>query len=348
MRALLSLFVVCALSSVAWGADELVIASTRPGTTTVSTPFDLMVVLPGGWTPTMITVNDVEVPPPVKAPTADFVLLSIPKALQQAVAADYKILVIAKTADLKTKTATAMVKLDAQGLPVVAPKPTLQTGGLFGAAAKTSADVLKGAGTEIGANSAAAATKISDMLNSTALGWTVKGVARRGVARRDIDPIETTTRLETIFSEFAWRAYQEHHAGKTDVAKLEADLHQAIRDRVWTAAPFVQEEWKPYLEAVEASMRRLADSDKLDLTNGLHVSLVLAALGDGFGKLKSFHEQFDKFYVGSVVGTGGAMGGVHTGFGGSGAYGSSGRCGCDDCCRRRHRATCLRLVLLGL
>ena len=31
------------------------------------------------------------------------------------------------------------------------------------------------------------------------------------------------------------------------------------------------------------------------------MSLVLAALGDGFGKLKSFHETFDKFFAGTVT-----------------------------------------------
>lgn len=346
MRMLLSLMVLCALSSVAYGADEILIASTKPDSAAAATPFDFAVVLPKGATATMITINGKKLQPiPPKGPTDGVIQASIPSAQRLKDVADYKIVVTADAADMEVKTAMVTLKLDASGLPS---KPTLTQDGLFSATAKTPADVLKAAAVEVGPVLAATAPKISDMVNSTAMSWTVKGVARRGVARRDIDPIETTTRLEAIFGEYAFRAYQEHHAGKTDVAKLEADLHKAIKDRVWTAGPYVEEEWKPFLETVEASMRRLADADKLDLKNGLHVSLVLAALGDGCARLKVFHEQFDKYFTGSAAGSGGAASSVYTGSSSAGASGSSGRCGCDDCCRRRHRATCLRLVLLGL
>lgn len=336
-----SLIVVLCWSSSAMAQDVSVV-STRPGTATVATPWDVVVVLPGGLKATTIAVNDAKLALPVQAPMADFVLVSIPAAQRQMAAADYRITVIAEAGGV-LKTATVTIKLDATGLPV---KPMLTTGGLFGGATKSPADVQRAAATEIGGDAAITAGKIGDMVLTTATGWTVKGLPRRGVARRDIDPIETSTRLEQVFGEFAWRAYQESHAGKSDVAKLEADLRQAVRDRVYKSGPYTQEEWQPYLEAVEASTRRLAD--KLDLTNGLHVALVLAATADGFGKLRAFHESFDAYFAGAAVGTGGASGTAYTRVGTTGGSSYRSDSECDDCRRKRRRATCLKLLLLGL
>ena len=238
-----------------------------------------------------------------------------------------------------------------QEVPDRTAKPTLKTGGLFHAAAKGSGDVLQAAATEIGGDSAALAAKISASVVATAKSWTVKTPAgtvakRPGVARNDLDPDTTVKLLTEVFSEFARRAYTEHHANTSDVAKLEADLHAAIQTRVWKSGPFVEQEWKPYLDAVEQSVRTLSSS--LDLKVGLHAALVLAGMADGFVKLSLFHGEFESFFAAQPVGTGGASGAAYTDSRING--GTSLRSGAegDDCRPKRRRATCLRLLLLGL